>query len=406
MSTTIGTSAYPITIPDYDEPADIQAAFKLLHYGSTTIPSNTGAITGGIAKHLNDLHTLKAPLANPTFTGTVDLSGATLTLPSSFITSSNIVDGTIVNGDISSSAAIAVSKLASSAVTIGSTSVTLGTTASTIAGLTLTLPTIGGTGARFSGSTSGTISLVASAAAGSNTITIPAATGNMVTTGDTGTVTNTMLAGSIANNKLSNSSISINGTAVSLGGSIDLTTSSAGDILFDQNGFTANSILYNSFYNTTEALAPGTSSQILGSSGTAPTWIQVSNAQVASNAAIAYSKLNLGTSIKNSDIATDAAIADTKLATISTPGKIDNAATTATSTGTTSGTIVMRGSSGNFTAGTITATLNGNASSATSATKAVAYSAASSTYTSTPGNRIYVGSVAPASAEIGDIWMW
>ncbi len=405
MSTTIGLSAYPITIPDYDEPADIQAAFKLLHYGSTTIPANTGAIAGGIAKHLNDLNTAKAPLASPTFTGTVDLSGATVSLPSAFITSANIVDGTLVNADISSSAAIAVSKLAASSVTIGSTSVTLGNTAATIAGLTLTLPTIGGTGAKFNGSTSGTVSLIASATAGSNTITIPATTGTMVTTGDTATVTNTMLAGSIANSKLSNSVISINGTQVALGGSIDLTTSSAGDILFDQTGFVANSILYNSTYNTTENLAPGTSSQILGSSGTTPTWTQISNTHIASNAAIAYSKLNLGTSITNSDIATNAAIADTKLATISTPLKVSNAATTATSLNTASA-IVARDGSGNFTAGTITATLNGNASTATSATKAVAYSAASSTYPSTPLNRIYVGSVAPASPEIGDIWMW
>jgi hypothetical protein len=41
-----------------------------------------------------------------------------------------------------------------------------------------------------------------------------------VTTSDTGTVTNTMLAGSIANNKLTNSSITINGSAISLGGTV------------------------------------------------------------------------------------------------------------------------------------------------------------------------------------------
>lgn len=52
---------------------------------------------------------------------------------------------------------------------------------------------------------------------------------NTVTNGiystDTGTVTNTMLAGSIANNKLSNSSITINGNAVSLGGSTTVSAS-------------------------------------------------------------------------------------------------------------------------------------------------------------------------------------
>jgi hypothetical protein len=51
------------------------------------------------------------------------------------------------------------------------------------------------------------------------TITIPNITGTVVTTGDTGSVTNAMLAGSIANDKLSNSAITINGTSTSLGGS-------------------------------------------------------------------------------------------------------------------------------------------------------------------------------------------
>jgi hypothetical protein len=51
------------------------------------------------------------------------------------------------------------------------------------------------------------------------TITFPDVTGTVVTTGDSATVTNAMLAGSIANDKLSNSAITINGTSTSLGGS-------------------------------------------------------------------------------------------------------------------------------------------------------------------------------------------
>ena len=56
------------------------------------------------------------------------------------------------------------------------------------------------------------------------TITIPNVTGTVITTGDTGSVTNTMLAGSIANEKLTNSAITINGTSVSLGGTRTLGT--------------------------------------------------------------------------------------------------------------------------------------------------------------------------------------
>ena len=50
---------------------------------------------------------------------------------------------------------------------------------------------------------------------------------NGVYTTDTGTVTNTMLAGSIANNKLANSNITINGISVALGGSVTTTTAYA-----------------------------------------------------------------------------------------------------------------------------------------------------------------------------------
>ena len=77
------------------------------------------------------------------------------------------------------------------------------------------------------------------------------------------------------------------------------------------------------------------------------------NADVNASAAIAYSKLNLGTSIVNSDISTSAAIVDTKLATISTAGKVSNSATTATNANTASA-IVARDASGDFIAGKAT----------------------------------------------------
>jgi hypothetical protein len=63
-------------------------------------------------------------------------------------------------------------------------------------------------------------------------------------------------------------------------------------------------------------------------------------------------------------------ITDTYLATISTAGKVSNSATTATNANTASA-IVARDGSGNFTAGTITATtFSGNATTATTATNA------------------------------------
>jgi hypothetical protein len=84
-----------------------------------------------------------------TFTATANTS---VTLPTSgtlvgsadtgTVTSTMIADGTIVNADINASAAIAVSKLASSAVTVGNTAITLGTSSTTLAGLTA-LTTVG-----------------------------------------------------------------------------------------------------------------------------------------------------------------------------------------------------------------------------------------------------------------------
>jgi hypothetical protein len=91
------------------------------------------------------------------------------------------------------------------------------------------------------------------------------------------------------------------------------------------------------------------------------------DADVNASAAIAYSKLNLATSIVNADISASAAIVDTKLATISTASKVSNSATTATSANTASA-IVARDASGNFTAGTITANLTGNVSGSSGST--------------------------------------
>jgi hypothetical protein len=65
----------------------------------------------------------------------------------------------------------------------------------------------------MAGSTSGNVTLQPAAVAG-GTITFPNVTGNAVTTGDSGTVSNAMLA---------NSAVTIGGSAVSLGGSLGTT---------------------------------------------------------------------------------------------------------------------------------------------------------------------------------------
>jgi len=83
------------------------------------------------------------------------------------------------------------------------------------------------------GATSGSIELKAPAVAGSNTLTLPAATGTVITSADTGSVTNGMLAGSISNDKLANSTITIGGQSVALGGSIAGIGNGSTGALFD-----------------------------------------------------------------------------------------------------------------------------------------------------------------------------
>ena len=105
-------------------------------YGGTGVNNGAKTITlGGNLTTSGAFNTTVTATANTSVTlptsGTLVGSADTGT-----VTSTMIADGTIVNGDISASAAIAVSKLASSAVTVGTTAITLGTSSTTLGGLT------------------------------------------------------------------------------------------------------------------------------------------------------------------------------------------------------------------------------------------------------------------------------
>lgn len=161
---------------------------------------------------------------------------------------------------------------------------------------TLTSTKFSGSSVDYKGSTSGIITVVAPAVAGTNTITLPATTGTLLTSADTGSITSAMIADG---------------------------------------------------------------------------------------------------AIVNSDINAAAGIVDTKLATIATAGKVANSATTAASANTASA-IVARDASGNFSAGTITATLNGTATNQSGGTvnaTTIAYSGDVTT-TSTTALQVPVGTAA------------
>ena len=118
------------------------------------------------------------------------------------------------------------------------------------------------TAVSFAGSTSGIIQLLPVAVAGANTITLPATTGTVITSGDTGTVTSTMIAdGTIVNadisasaaiavSKLSASTIS----GVTLGGNL--------------NGLTIGTGLSGTSYNGSSAVTIAIDSTVATLSGT------------------------------------------------------------------------------------------------------------------------------------------
>jgi hypothetical protein len=182
-------------------------------YGGTGVVNTSKTITLG-----GNLTTSGA------FTTTLTVGANTnVTLPASGTLVGSNDTGTVTNTMLAGS--IANAKLSNSAITINSASTSLGSSVTIYAGTTTLQTTSANQGLTgissvvLPGSTSGTITLQPTATAGTNTITLPATTGTVVTTGDSTTVTNTMLAGSIANAKLTNSTITIGTTAISLGSS-------------------------------------------------------------------------------------------------------------------------------------------------------------------------------------------
>jgi hypothetical protein len=180
-------------------------------------------------------------------------------------------------------------------------------------------------------------------------------------------------------------------TSISCGGDVTITQNTAiGGNLSIGSGKTLN--LPNGFVNSGAFTAadrmqsdiytaiPGHTAQFYGvltgsaEKLTTPRFLSVAGA-ISGTSALGFTgeynltiptTLNDGV-IKNRHFAADAEIEDSRLKTITTAGKVSDSATSATSVNT-GNTIVRRDGSGNFSAGTITATLNGTATYATSLT--------------------------------------
>lgn len=170
-----------------------------------------------------------------------------------FIPSTGVLAATTFSGSGASLTSLPAGQLSGTipSAVLGNSTTYVGTTAVTLNRSSANLALTGISSVTFPGSTSGTIQLIAAATAGTGTVlTMPATTGTVITSGDTGTVTNTMLAGSIANAKLANSSVTINGSAVSLGGSITVTATAT-------NALTISAPLSGTSYNGSSAVSIG-----------------------------------------------------------------------------------------------------------------------------------------------------
>ncbi len=151
--------------------------------------------------------TTYAPKASPTFTGTVDFSGATVTGISALPTQLNN-EGKYLTTNGTSSSWATLNLAAYAPINNPSFTGTVDFTNAALSGI------VGGiTTDMIANGTITNFDINAAAAIDQTKIA-----GTAVVRTDTATVTNEMLAGSITNSKLVNSSITVNGTTVALGG--------------------------------------------------------------------------------------------------------------------------------------------------------------------------------------------
>jgi hypothetical protein len=189
---------------------------------STTASASTGVTLAGVQTLTNK--TLTTPKIDSVLTNT---GTATVTFP---LTADTLVGKATT--DTLTNKTLTAPKIATILTNAGAATLTLPTSTDTLVGLattdtllnkTLTLPTIGGTGAKFNGSVSGTTTLLATAAAGTTSLTLPAATDTLVGKATTDTLTNkTLTAPAIAAGTLTGT-LTATGATIS-GGTVNATT--------------------------------------------------------------------------------------------------------------------------------------------------------------------------------------
>ena len=162
----------------------------------------------------------------------------------------------------------------------------------------------------------------------------------------------------ISNTKLVNSSITIGNTSTALGATsttlTGLTSVTSTTFVGNLTGTATTASFVLQAVSASFATSASNAATVVTNANLTGNVTSVGNATTIASGVVT-SDMIVNNTIVNADINTAAAIADTKLDTIATALKVSNSATTATSANTVNA-IVARDASGNFSAGTITAT--------------------------------------------------
>ena len=184
--------------------------------GSTAVAHSAGAAV----RHMiigRDLQEANDHIENTTTAHGITLANVVKTTDTGVVTSTMILDGTIVNADINSSAAIAATKISGTAITAADT----GTVTNTMLAGSIAPAKVTGTAITAADTGTVTSTMIADGTILNADINSAAAiastkiSGTAVTQGDTGTVTSTMIADSTIVNADISASAAIDKTKIS-----------------------------------------------------------------------------------------------------------------------------------------------------------------------------------------------